>query len=244
MFVPCTLAPALVRIVGPFVEKYPNVTVAQDVETVQVLMSRIENGQTPDVFLCVGGIEIARLEEAGLVQHREDFCSVGLALVVPEENQAQVQSLSDLAKPAVRRVAIGAEGTSPGHQTRELLRRRDLWEQVEPKVVVSRLPTQLLRFAGMQKADAAIAYAACLRAHRGEGSELEEYQRLAQGVRAVAWLDHEEYGVSVVCAAATIEGCPNPSAGRAFIDFLRSEEAQALLTRSGFTGPAAPRRSQ
>lgn len=241
LFVPCAFAPPTVQIVAAFKQIHPDLNVVQRVENVEVLVSRIADGQTPDVFMSVGDVEMQRLTEAGRAETVKDFCFIGLALVVPERNPAGVTGLADLAKAEVKTVAIGAEDTSPGKYARQLLQESGLWDAVKDKVVSPKFPAQLLRFAGMEKADASIAYAACLRAGHGEWKEQAAYQTLAQGVRPVTWLDQGEYCLNIPCPAATIQGCRNPEAGKAFIDFLRTEAAQEFLRKSGFTGLAEPK---
>ena len=237
VFVPCAFVPPLAEITEAFTKEHPQVEVIERAENVEVLAPRIEKGAKPDVFVCIGDVEMDRLQKAGVVEDREDFCFVGLTLVVPEANPAKIQKLADLARPNVKTVAVGAEGTSPGHYTRELLKEAGLWEKVAPKAVCPKFPSQLLKLVGaLNKADAAIAYAACLRAGRGDRKKQDQYQTLVQGIKVVQFLDEGEYCQSVPCPAATVKGCNNREAGQAFIDFLRTKAAQEVLRNSGFTG--------
>ena len=236
LFVPCAFNPPSVKIIQAFKEKYPGVEVTKQVENVEVLAPRIEKGAKPDVFLCVGDIEMDRLQKAGLVADRKDFCFVGLALVVHENNPLKIKSLTDLTKSEVKSIGVGADNTSPGHYAVEVLKEKKLWDKVSPKVVRPKFPSQLLKLTGgLNKVDASFAYGACLRAGHGEWKEQNEYAQLSRGLSLVLWLDEGEFCQSIPCPAATITGCENPEAGKAFVDFLRTAEAQEYFRKSGFT---------
>lgn len=237
LFVPCAFAPPVVKIVEAFKKEYPQVRIVRQVENVEVLAPRIEKkGAKPDVFLCIGDIEMDRLQKRGLVQDRKDFCFVGLALVVHEGNPKHIKSLADLTKPEVRTVGIGAEETSPGYYARQLLAEMKIWDKVRPKVVCPKFPSQLLKFAGsLAKVDASIAYGACLRAGHGEWKEQDAYQQLSRSLEVAQWLDQGQFCQTIPCPAATVTGCSNREAGEAFIDFLRGDTAQEYLKKSGFT---------
>jgi molybdate transport system substrate-binding protein len=242
LFVPCAFVPPMAEITEAFEKQNPQVKTVQRAGNVEVLVPRVEKGATPDLLLCIGDIEMDRLGKAELIEDRQDFCFIGLALVVPEANPAGIRTLADLARPNVKTVAIGAEGTSPGHYSRELLTEVKLWDKVAPKTVRPKFPSQLLKLVGaLHKADAAIAYAACLRAGRTGGKEAAAaYGHLSRGLTLVQALDEGEFCQSVPCPAATVKGCRNRAAGLALLDFMRSDDAQAIFRKFGFTALSDP----
>jgi|YNPNPStandDraft_1061719.scaffolds.fasta_scaffold20358_2 molybdate transport system substrate-binding protein len=242
VFVPCAFAPPMVKIVELFEKEHPNIKVVRQIENVEVLTPRIEKGAKPDVFLSVGDVEMDRLEKLGRVADREDFAFVTLALVSHADFAGKVDSLKDLTKPEVKSVAIGTPDTSAGHYAEVILKQAKLWEAVQPKLIRTKFPVQLLKFAREKKVDAALAFAACLKAEQGEWKEQDEYQKLAGKLRLVEDLGKGgDYCLTIACPAAIIQGCKNPAGGKVFIDFLRRDEAQGFFGKSGFLTLAEPK---
>lgn len=242
VFVPCAFAPPMVKIVELFQKEHPDIKVVRQIENVEVLTPRIEKGAKPDVFLCVGDVEMDHLEKMGRVADREDFAFVTLALVSHADFAGKVDSLKDLAKPEVKRIAIGTPNTSAGHYAEVILKQEKLWEAIQPKLIKTKFPVQLLKFAREKKVDASLAFAACLKAGEGEWKEQEEYRKLSGRLRLVEDLGQGgNYCLTIACPAAIIQGCKNPARGKVFIDFLRSDKAQEYFGKSGFLTLAEPK---
>lgn len=242
VFVPCALAPPMVKVVELFEKEHPDIKVVRQIENVEVLTPRIEKGAKPDVFLSVGDVEVDRLEKLGRVADREDFAFITLALVSHADFAGKVDSLKDLTKPQVKSIAVGTPDTSAGHYAEVILKQAKLWEAIQPKLVRTKFPVQLLKFAREKKVDAALAFAACLKAGQGEWKEQDEYQKLAGKLRLVEDLGKGgDYCLTIACPAAIIQGCKNPAGGKVFIDFLRGDKAQEYIGKSGFLTLAEPK---
>ena len=242
VFVPCAFAPPMVKIVELFEKEHPEIKVVRQIENVEVLTPRIEKGANPDVFLSVGDVEVNHLEKLGRVAERKDFCFVTLALVSHADFAGRVDSLKDLTKPDVKRVAIGTDNTSAGHYAEVILKQEKLWDAIPSKLIRTKFPVQLLKFARDKKVDASLAFAACLKAGQGEWKEQGEYHKLAGDLRLVEDLGQGgDYCLTIACPAAIIQGCKNPEAGKVFLDFLRSDKAQEYFGKSGFLTLAEPK---
>jgi molybdate transport system substrate-binding protein len=232
----------MVKIAELFQKEHPDMKVVRHIENVEVLTPRIEKGAKPDVFLSIGDVEVDHLEKLRRVADREDFCFVTLALVSHADFTGRVDSLKDLAKPEVKRIVIGEANTSAGHYAEVILKQEQLWDTVQRKLIRTKFPVQLLKFAREKKVDASLAFAACLKAGKGEWKEQEEYQKLSGGLRLVEDLGSGgDYCLTIACPAAIIQDCQNPEGGKVFIDFLRSDPAQEYLSKSGFLTLAEPK---
>ncbi len=228
VWVPCAYAGAMTELSKLYEGKHPNVRLTQRVENVAVLAPRILEGESPDVFMCVGDVEVEALEKADRVDYRQDFCFVDVGIVTPKGNPAGVHSLNDLAKDSVKKVGVGAEDISVGYYARQMLKDAGVWERVKDKVVEAKMPIRLLQMAGQGKVDASLAYAVCLRAEKGD-----VHKKFGLRLELVDELDND-FCMTIACPAISAKGCAHPQEAKEFIDFLTTDEAQKVIGEYGF----------
>ena len=228
VWVPCAYASAMTTLSTLFGEQHPSVRLTQRVENVAVLAPRILEGESPDVFMCVGDVEVKALEKADRVDYRQDFCFVDIGLVTPKGNPAGVHSLKDLAKDSVKKVGVGVEEISVGYYARQMLKDARVWERVKDKVVEAEMPIRLLQMAGQAEVEASLAYAVCLRAEKGDVQK-----KFGLKLELVDELDNDSCK-TIACPAISAKGCANPDQAKEFIDFLTTEEAQEVISEYGF----------
>jgi len=228
VWVPCAYAGAMTELSKLYEGKHPNVRLTQRVENVAVLAPRILEGESPDVFMCVGDVEVEALEKADRVDYRQDFCFVDVGIVTPKGNPAGVHSLNDLAKDSVKKVGVGAEDISVGYYARQMLKDAGVWERVKDKVVEAKMPIRLLQMAGQGKVDASLAYAVCLRAEKGD-----VHKKFGLRLELVDELDND-FCMTIACPAISAKGCAHRQEAKEFIDFLTTDEAQKVIGEYGF----------
>lgn len=235
VWVPCAYASAMPEIVPLFEEQHPGVKISTRVENIAVMPPRILEGETPDVLMSIGDVEVKPLTEADLVDYNQTFCFVEIYLVTKKGNPRGIESLSDLATDRVESVGVGTEDISVGYYAREMLRSAGIWEQVEGKIVEADMPVTLLRSTVEERVDAALAYAACVRAEKGEAVQKlgAHLQCIEEGV--------EDFCPTIACPAVSIKGCPNPELAKQFIDFLTTDEIQQIISDYGFLTLSEPK---
>ena len=84
------------------------------------LAAQIEDGGRADVYAAASPRYLRELFEQGLIQKPRIFATNRLVLIVPEDNPAAIESVSDLARDGVKLV-VGAEGVPVGDYTRTVL---------------------------------------------------------------------------------------------------------------------------
>lgn len=228
VWVPCAYASAMTKLSTLFEEEHPSVELSQRIENVAVLAPRIREGDSPDVFMCVGDVEVKRLEEADRVDYRQDFCFVTIGMATPRGNPAGVHSLKDLAKDSVKKVGVGVEDISVGHYARQMLKDAGVWGDIEDKIVEAQMPIRLLQMAGQGEVEASLAYAVCLRAEKGD-----VHKKFGLKLELVEGLE-DELCMTIACPAISAQGCAHPQEARQFIDFLTTDEAQEVIGQYGF----------
>jgi molybdate transport system substrate-binding protein len=123
------------------------------------LLSQIELYQTGDLYMPGARSYIETAMEKGYVDETRDVVYHVPCIVSPEGNPAGVESLEDLAEPGVRVVLGDPAGPAIGKNSKSMLERLGIWEEVEENVVAfSATVNELLVYISMEQADAAIVW--------------------------------------------------------------------------------------
>jgi molybdate transport system substrate-binding protein len=145
VFAAASLSDALKEI-GAAYEKEASVKVAFNFGASSLLARQIEEGAPADLFFSADEAKMDGLEKKGLILAgtRKSKLSNALVIVVAADSALRIQSAQDLAKPAVKRVALAEPKTVPaGIYAKAYLESLKLWPAVQPKVV----PTENVRGA-------------------------------------------------------------------------------------------------
>jgi len=189
------------------------------------LVSQIEAGAPVDLIFTADEETMGRLEVAKLLVDatRRPLLANRLAVVVPEGSSYRISSAADLARPEVKRLALGDPTAVPaGKYARRWLEGLGLWASVEARVVPTLNVRAALAAVAAGEADAGIVYATDVRALAGV--ELAFEVPAAEGPR-------------IVYPAAVVGSSKRAAAARDFLDFLAGGAAQAILGRFGFAAP-------
>jgi len=103
-----------------------------------VLITQIAQGAPVDVFVSADQESVDRGVKDRLLDPatRRDFASNRLVLIAPADGATVVAGLADIAKPAVKRIAVGKPATVPvGRYARQALDAAGLWTGVEARIV-------------------------------------------------------------------------------------------------------------
>lgn len=190
------------------------------------LSKQIENGGPFDLFASADVEHVDDLVNKGFIVRgtRALYARGRLVLWKPPQGRALLNRLEDVTSADVRFIAIAKPDVAPyGRAAVETLRALNLWSQVEPKVVYAQNVSQARQYALSGNAEMAFLPRALVNA--GEGQYVEVAEHLHQPI---------DQAMGVIQASAKQE------AARRFVDFVLSEEGQALLMRFGYLSPQAP----
>jgi len=237
IYVPCGLAGPYGDVAKLFAQEHPDIKLRRKLENELPLCNRIRDGESPDVFLSLGERELVpltqkdRIVEGSLVRLARDR----LALAAPPGNPLGLKTLEDLARPEVKRIAIGEPGKiSVGFGAQEALEKAGLWTRIQAKVMKVSLAAYLLKYTAEGKVDAAIVYKSCLGEVHQPGEKPKETNVTYVG--DVPADLHEPIHV----VAVQIQGGPNPQTAQTFLDFLARPEVQKVFTRWFLEGLEEP----
>lgn len=189
------------------------------------LAEQLREGAPFDVLLSADMSFVEALASEGVVASEsvKPYARGALVIAVHEAAEGAVNTIADLAKPEVRKIAIANPRFAPyGRAAGQALERASLAEAVGPRLVLAESVRQAFLYAEQGDADAALVS----RSLTGDGGALKVievdsglYDPLVQGLGIVARSDKLDRA-------------------RRFAAFLVGDAGQAILGAHGFKAPA------
>jgi molybdate transport system substrate-binding protein len=214
-----SLTDAFAEVEAGFEAANDGVDVVLNLGASSALREQILEGAPADVFASANTSNMDQVAEAGEVSSEtEIFVINSLQIAVPEGNPAGVVGLGDFANEELL-IGLCAEVVPCGEFGREALANAGVSPSVdtnEPDV------RALLTKVEAGELDAGITYVTDVISTDGavEGVDISD-----------------EFNVVAEYPIAALAGAPNPRAAAAFVEFVLSEEGQAILTAYGFASP-------
>lgn len=212
------------ELIGPMFEKSrPGTRVLFNFAASGVLQRQIERGAPVDVFASASSYEMDGLERKGLLQKetRRVLAQNSIVLIRKTAGGPAIQTFADLAKPEIKRIAIGNPATVPaGKYSAEALRYYHLDDKVRDRLVFCENVKQVLDYVARGETDAGLVF-------------FTDATGRQQDVSLVAPAAPESHSPAIYEIAVTASA-RMPDAARAFVVFTSSKEARAVLARQGF----------
>jgi molybdate transport system substrate-binding protein len=189
------------------------------------LARQIEEGAPADIFFSADEAKMDHLERQGLIVKgtRQSRLSNSLVLIVAAAHGAAIRSPTDLAEPAIKRIALSDPKAVPaGVYAREYLTKLGLWNVVSPKVVATENVRAALAAVEAGDADASIVY--------------KTDAMISKKVRVVFEVPVAE-GPKISYPVAVLKEARSPEAAGKFLEFLASEESAGVFVKYGFRVP-------
>jgi molybdate transport system substrate-binding protein len=189
-----------------------------------LLAQQVEAGAPVDVYASADVAFVDDLIEKGLILPDSRLLYARGRIVVwsLDENYGAIESLDDLLRPEIRRVAIGNPDHAPyGRAGRDALRSAGIWDEIQPKLVLGENIRATLQYAESGDVDVAIV-ALSLALATDEGS----------------WtLISPEMHAPVEQSLGIVAGTPHEEAARAFVRHMTDDVGHATLAKYGFEFP-------
>jgi molybdate transport system substrate-binding protein len=216
VFAAASLTDAFAAVSEALAERHPELTVLYNLAGSQQLAGQLVEGAPADVFASANQRQMDVVGDAGLLAGEPaPFIANELAVAVEPGNPLGIQGLADLGRPGVTLV-LAAPEVPAGQYAREALAAAGV--QARPASLEQDVRAVLQRVA-LGEADAGIVYRSDLAAEADvEGVEIPGEQNVVA-----------TYPIAALSAA------PNPDGAQVFIEFVRSDEGQAILAEHGFT---------
>ncbi|NTU59857.1 MAG: molybdate ABC transporter substrate-binding protein [Deltaproteobacteria bacterium] len=188
------------------------------------LFQQIDKGAPADVFASADQETMDKAQAKGLLlaETRRNFVRNVLVLVVPADAKTAVAGPADLAKPEVKRIAVGDPAFVPvGRYTEQGLRAAGLLDVLKPKLIPANSVRQVLDYVSRGEVDAGLVYA----------TDAAVAKDKVKVVKVVGGHEPILYPIAVVAASQ------RKDLARRFVALVASPEGQAVLARYGFGAP-------
>lgn len=206
-----------------FEAQHPGTKVQLNFGASGALLQQIAKGAPVDVFASADEETMDRAQAQGLVRggERRNVASNSLVVVVPAGARAP-KSIDELGGSAYARIAIGLPASVPvGRYTQAALQQAGLWAAIVPKMIPAQSVRQALDYVARGEVDAGFVYAT-------DAALMPAKVEVALTVPTAAPI---LYPVAPVATSA------QATAARAFVSFVLSPPAQAVLAGHGFGRP-------
>ncbi len=213
-----SLTDAFVEIEVEFEAANPDVDVELNVGSSSSLREQIIEGAPADVFASANTSNMDQVVEAGEAEGGDIFVTNLLQIAVPAGNPAGIVGLEDFANVDLL-IGLCAEDVPCGDFARQALGNAGITPAIdtnEPDV------RALLTKIEAGEIDAGITYV----------TDVLSTDGAVDGVAIP-----EKFNVVAEYPIAALANAPNPAAAAAFVDFVLSNEGQAILVRYGFETP-------
>lgn len=237
VFAAASMTETLTELGNAYMEAHDNVTIVFNFDSSGTLKTQIEEGADCDIFISAGQKQMNQLDITAspeintsgldllLAGSRFDILENKVALAVPTDNPANIHSFTDLQnglRDSSILLAMGNADVPVGQYTQKILSYMDLEEAA-------------LAAAG------SITYGSNVKEVTTQISEgivdcgiIYQTDAFAAGLTVVDTASAEMCG-QVVYPAAILKSTGQPEAARAFLDYLTTDEADAVFEKTGFT---------
>ncbi len=185
------------------------------------LLEQMARGAAWDVLVAANTETVARGVERHVLREGawRAFAGNDLVLVVPARSLLAIRRLADLGQPDVLRIALGRAADVPaGRYARQAIDAQRLWPQLQRRIVDAASARDALARVVRGDVDAGFVY-------RTDAASAGDAVRVVETLSGHAPVRY----VAAVSAAAR-----EPARAAAFVDFLRSDAARAVLRDGGF----------
>jgi len=183
------------------------------------LQQQIEQGAPVDVFVSAARKQMNALEQKNLLLAgtRQDLLGNEAVLIT---GNAKILGFADLKQDQVKQVAIAEPKSVPaGQYGQEVLTTLNLFDTLRPKLVFAKDVRQVLSYVETGNVDAGIVYATDA--------------KTSKKVKIVATAPKNSHA-PIVYPVAVLQDSKQPDAAKEFVDFLSSDQAQAMFKQAGF----------
>jgi len=215
-----SLQDAAEEIKAVYATKNPGVRITYNFSSSGTLQKQIEEGAPADLFISSGKSQMDALSRKGLIIEASRVDLLGNELVLIAGRDASITGFEDLAGPVVTRISIGTPETVPaGSYAKEVLTTLNLWDKLQPKMVLAKDVRQVLTYVETGNVDAGLVY----RTDAVSGKKVKIVAAAPAG-------SHKP----VVYPMAVMNNTGNKNASEEFAAYLSGREAAAVFEKYGF----------
>lgn len=189
------------------------------------LYAQIRQGAPFDILLAADSVrpELLEKEGEGVPGSRFTYAVGRLALWSADPEIFSKMSLQVLERKNFRHLAIANPKTAPyGKAAEQVLRRKGLWEKIQPRLVRGENISQTFQFVASGNAE--IGFVA-----------LSQLKKIKSGISGYFWKVPSEWHDPIRQQVILLKRAKTNQAAVEFFRFLKSERAQKLIENYGYS---------
>ena len=217
--------------IGQMYKNETNINVVFNFDGSQALRTQIENGAYADVFASANKKQMNALKNDGLMNNSSVviFTRNKLSLIVPKDNPAKIDDLSDLAKPGLK-IVMGTKDVPVGDYALQIIsnlgNNSSYGPDYKTKVLANVISQEtnvnyVVTKVALGEADVGFAYV----------SDITE--DLASKVNKISIPD--EYNIIAEYPMGILLDSKYPAKAEEFMNFVKSEKGRVILEKYGFS---------
>jgi len=208
-----------VREISDRFESRSRVPVTLNFAASSTLSQQILAGAGSDLFLSANVRWVEEVMNRGPGSRRRDLLGNRLVVIAPAGSGLQLRKPSGLLDPRFSRLSLAdPEGIPAGIYARQALKKLDLWQALESRIVRASDVRQALFFVELGEAEAGIVYSSDA--------------RISEGVKPLLELD-SALSRPIVYPLVLMES--SGEAAKRFFEYLLSTESAEVFRRYGFS---------
>jgi molybdate transport system substrate-binding protein len=186
------------------------------------LAAQVQAGVDADVVIFADEPSMDAISAMILPDSRVNLLGNTLVVAVPDDAGWAPATVTELADPRLKHLALAGENVPAGRYAREALGHAGILDALSPRIVSGDNVRTTLAWVTRGEADAGIVYATDVRA--------------APGARVAFTIDAASHP-PIRYPAAALKTSTHGDAARAFLAFCQEDGAQAVFAEAGFSAP-------
>ncbi|MBO8170705.1 MAG: molybdate ABC transporter substrate-binding protein [Bacillaceae bacterium] len=204
-----------------FEQQHPDIQLTYNFASSGLLQNQIAQGAPVDLFISAAQKEVETLHNEGKAEYITNLVTNTMVMIVPSEHDQDIQTLRDLTRDHIQRIAIGDPSTVPaGMYAHQVLKQAGIWESVQPKIVFAKDVRQVLAYVESGNVDAGLVYSSDFVA--------------ADNVQKVVDIDPSLHQ-PIIYPGAIVSATTHKKEAELFLTFLQSDTAFRLFEKYGFS---------
>ena len=223
VFAAASMQATMERIAKLYTDLNDGLEIVYNFDSSGTLKTQIEEGAECDLFISAAQKQMNALEKAGIIDPdtRINLLENKIALVVPDDNHANISSYEDLGTEKLKLIALGNSDVPVGAYSQEILTNMGIWDKLnsEGKISFGSNVTEVAIQVREGTVDCGIIYATDAATHK---------------LRVIAEPPAGTLKTPVIYPAAVLKASKNAERAKNFLEFLKSDKASEIFSSVGF----------
>ncbi len=203
-----------------YTDENPDVAITCNFASSGTLQKQIEEGAPVDMFFSAGQKQMNALSDKELIieDTRKDLIGNDIVLIAGKDSS--LTGFDELTGDKVGKMSIGEPESVPaGKYAQETLISMELWDTLQPKMVLAKDVRQVLTYVETGNVDAGLVYSSDA--------------IVGENIKVVTAAPEDSHS-PIIYPLAIIKSTQHQVETEAFIDFLSSPEASQVFNKYGF----------